>query len=43
VILHEFHQLTVGPLCAKALATAKATYPAGEEPKLETLAQVFPK
>ena len=30
-------------ITAMALATAKATYPAGEEPKLETLAQVFPK
>jgi len=26
-----------------ALTAAKATYPAGEEPKLQTLAQVFPK
>ena len=30
-------------ITAMALATAKATYPAGEEPKLETLAQIFPK
>jgi hypothetical protein len=28
---------------AVGLAGYKATYPAGDEPKLETLAQVFPK
>jgi 4-carboxymuconolactone decarboxylase len=30
-------------ITAMSLIAAKATYPAGEEPKLETLAQVFPK
>ncbi len=30
-------------ITAMALIAAKATYPAGDEPKLETLAQVFPK
>jgi 4-carboxymuconolactone decarboxylase len=30
-------------ITAMALTAAKATYPAGGEPKLETLAQVFPK
>ena len=30
-------------ITAMALIAAKATYPAGEEPKLQTLAQVFPK
>lgn len=30
-------------ITAMALIAAKATYPAGEEPKLEILAQVFPK
>jgi len=30
-------------ITAMARATAKTTYPAGEEPKLETLAQIFPK
>ena len=30
-------------ITAMALIAAKATYPAGNEPKLETLAQVFPK
>ena len=30
-------------ITAMALAVAKATYPAGAEPKLETLAQAFPR
>ena len=30
-------------ITAMALIAANATYPAGDEPKLETLAQVFPK
>jgi 4-carboxymuconolactone decarboxylase len=30
-------------ITAMALTVAKATYPAGDEPKLETVAQVFPK
>jgi len=30
-------------ITAMALIAAKATYPAGDEPKLQTLAQVFPK
>ena len=30
-------------ITAMALAVAKATYPAGAEPKLENIAQVFPK